>query len=208
MSISTERARAAHKKPPSVRQVRRAHGIVDAPSATDLLRKDHREVEALFKAFKRSDSSADKQQLAKKITTALKIHAQIEEEIFYPAFIEATDQKSLHDEALVEHDSAKKLIADIEGGAGGDPLFDAKVNVLSEMIKHHVKEEERFGGMFSKARMAKMDLRALGALLAARKQELTKKPTKRGSRARAPKQLLGAAYARGKGAASAGRRPA
>jgi hemerythrin superfamily protein len=193
MSISTERARAARKKPPSVRQVRRAHAIADAPSATDLLRKDHREVEALFKAFKRADSSADKQQLAKKITTALKIHAQIEEEIFYPAFIEATGQKSMHDEALVEHDSAKKLIAEIEGGAGGDPLFDAKINVLAEMIKHHVKEEERFGGMFSKARMARMDLRALGALLAARKQELAQQPAKRVSRRRAPKQLRGAA---------------
>ena len=92
MSISTERARTARKKPPSVRQVRRAHGITDAPGATDLLAQGSPEVEALFKAFKRSDSSADKQQLAKKITTALKIHAQIEEEIFYPAFIEATGQ--------------------------------------------------------------------------------------------------------------------
>ena len=76
------------------------------------------------------------------------------------------------------------------------------------MIKHHVREEERFGGMFSKARMAKMDLRALGALLAARKQELSQPPAKRASRGRAPKRLLGAAYARTKNAPPAGRRPA
>ena len=143
-----------------------------AQDATALLKADHREVEGLFKSFERADAAAEKLSLAKKICKALKVHAQIEEEIFYPAFIEATDEQDLHDEALVEHEGAKKLIAEIESGSPGDELFDAKVTVLSEMIKHHVQEEEQRGGMFSKARSAKMDLEALGAKLAARKQEL------------------------------------
>ena len=159
-------------KQPSVRQIRHAAGIEKPQSATALLKADHREVEGFFKAFKRSESAQDKQALAKRICAALELHARIEEEIFYPAFLAATGEAAMHAEALVEHDSAKKLIAEIETAEAGDVSFDAKVNVLSEMIKHHVREEEGFGGMFVKARIAKMDLQALGALLEARKREL------------------------------------
>ncbi len=160
------------KKQPSLRQIRFAAGIRKAQSAIALLKADHREVEGYFKAFKRAGSLEEKESLAKKICAALKIHTQIEEEIFYPAFIEATGEKAIHDEAIVEHDGAKKLIAEIENRGQGDSMFDARVTVLSEMIKHHVREEEGFGGMFSKARSAKMDLLAVGTLLDARKQEL------------------------------------
>ncbi len=97
------------------------------------------------------------------------MHAQIEEEIFYPAFIEATDDKDLHHEAVVEHAGAKKLIAEIQKSSPADDYFDAKVKVLSEMIKHHVKEEEQRDGMFAEAKKADMDLGALGAKMAARK---------------------------------------
>jgi hemerythrin superfamily protein len=173
------------KKQPSVRQLKQAAGIKEPRSAIALLKADHREVEALFKSFKSSKSAADKQTLAKKICEALKLHTRIEEEIFYPAFIKATGRKELHNEALVEHEGAKKLIAEIEGSPAGDPLFDAKLKVLSEMIKHHVKEEERFSGMFFQARIAGMDLRALGILLEARKQELTRGSQKR--RAKTPR---------------------
>jgi hypothetical protein len=182
--MATTRKRSKEKQP-STRQVRFAAGIENPQNAIALLKGDHREVEGFFKSFKRSDSAADKQVLAKKICDALKLHARIEEEIFYPAFIQATGAQQIHDEAIVEHDGAKKLIADIEGGAAGDPLFDAKVTVLAEMIKHHVREEERFGGMFSKARMAKMDLLALGALLEARKRELVREPSAK--RAKTPR---------------------
>jgi len=176
------------KKLPGVRQIRRAAGIKEPKSAIVLLKADHREVEAFFKAYKQSESEAEKQTLAKKICDALKVHTRIEEEVFYPAFLKATGEESIHDEALVEHDGAKKLIAEIEKSALGDRMVDARVSVLSEMIKHHVKEEEGFGGMFSKARRAKMDFMALGALLEARKQELTrdapaqKNKTPRGTR--------------------------
>ena len=175
--------KAAAKKLPGVRQIRRAAGIKEPKSAIVLLKADHREVEALFRAYKRSDSGAEKRALANKICEALKIHTRIEEEIFYPAFLKATGQESIHDEALVEHDGAKKLVAEIENTAPGDRMVDARVSVLSEMIKHHVKEEEGFGGMFSKARQAKMDMMALGALLEARKKELTRhEPAKRSNK--------------------------
>jgi len=196
-------------KQPSVRQVKRAAGITEPKSAIQLLKADHREVEGLFKAFKSSKSTGEKQGLAKKICEALKVHTRIEEEIFYPAFIEATGNEDLHNEALVEHQGAKRLIEEIEGSAGGDPLFDARVKVLSEMIKHHVKEEERFSGMFTKARMAGMDLRALGILLEARKQELTRPSSKR--RAKTPANtrapfMGAAALARSRPAKMHGRR--
>ena len=166
-------------KRPGVRQMKQAAGIEEPQNAIQFLRADHRAVEALFKAFKKSESTTEKQSLAKRICAALKLHARLEEEIFYPAFIQATGNKELHNEALVEHQGAKALIAEIEEGAADDALFDAKVKVLSEMIKHHVKEEERFNGMFTKARVARMDLRALGILLEARKQELTRESPKR-----------------------------
>jgi hemerythrin superfamily protein len=182
-------------KPPSVRHVRRAAGIEEPKNALELLRADHREVEKLFRAFKRAGSADEQQTLAKAICTALTIHARIEEEIFYPAFIEATGNKELHAEAIVEHEGAKRLIADIESSAAGDDLFEARVNVLSEMIKHHVKEEERFNGMFAKARRAGMNLLAVGVLLEARKQELEGKPQARAARQplKAPPELVGAA---------------
>jgi hypothetical protein len=140
--------------------------------AIALLKADHREVEGWFKQFEKARDDGRKSNLATKICNALKVHTQIEEELFYPAFIEATQEEDLHHEAIVEHDGAKKLIAEIEASAPGDDYFDAKVTVLSEMIKHHVKEEEQRGGLFAKARSSDLDLSALGAALAERKQAL------------------------------------
>jgi hemerythrin superfamily protein len=194
MSIKSSRRKEPRTRPPGVRQIRRAEQLTKPTSAVALLRADHREVEALFKEFKRADTATDKHAIAQRICAALTVHARIEEEVFYPAFIAATGEQAIHDEAVVEHDGAKKLIAEIEGSAPRDALYDAKVNVLSEMVKHHVKEEERFGGMFFKARLAKMDLAAVGALLQARKQAITREPTatrreppETRRRARAPK---------------------
>ena len=136
------------------------------------MKADHREVEGWFEQFEKAGSDAKKQELAQKICMALEAHTTIEEEIFYPAFLEATDEKDIHHEAEVEHDGAKKLIAEIEAAAPDDDYYDAKVSVLSEMIKHHVKEEEKRGGMFSKARESDMDLEALGAQLQQRKEEV------------------------------------
>jgi hemerythrin superfamily protein len=140
--------------------------------AIGLLKADHRQVEQWFEAFEKTRSDDKKQDLAARICKALTVHTTIEEEIFYPAFLEATADKDTHHEAEVEHAGAKNLIAQIQGSGPDDDYFDSKVKVLSEMIKHHVKEEEQRGGMFAEAKQSDMDLAALGAQLAARKKEL------------------------------------
>lgn len=142
------------------------------PDAIALLKADHRQVEQWFESFAKARSSERKRQLASNICAALRVHTAIEEEIFYPAFIEATGDKDTHHEAVVEHAGAKNLIAEIQAMSASDDYYDAKVTVLSEMIKHHVKEEEQPGGMFSEAKKSDMDLHALGEQLLARKQEL------------------------------------
>jgi hemerythrin superfamily protein len=142
--------------------------------AVQLLKSDHRQVEEWFEEFEKSRSDAKKQKLATQICSALKVHTAIEEEIFYPAFLEATGDDEMNDEAWVEHDGAKKLIAEIEAGGPGEDKWDAKVHVLSEMIKHHVKEEEKRDGMFAKAKQADMDLDELGAEMATRKAQLSR----------------------------------
>jgi hemerythrin superfamily protein len=158
-------ARAKAKKKLSKKRV--------APrDAIGLLKADHRQVEVWFEQFEKTRSDDKKADLAKKICLALKVHTQIEEEIFYPAFIEATSDEDMHHEAVIEHDGAKKLIAEIESLGPSDEYFDARVTVLSEMIKHHVKEEEQREGMFAEAKDSKMDLVALGEQLAVRKEEL------------------------------------
>jgi hypothetical protein len=79
------------------------------------------------------------------------------------------------DEAFVEHQGAKNLIAEIEGMKPSDDLYDAKVKVLGEYIKHHVKEEEQPGGIFAQAKRGDEDLDAMGERLKARKEELMAK---------------------------------
>ncbi|WP_395645932.1 hemerythrin domain-containing protein [Terricaulis sp.] len=146
-----------------------------APDAIKLLKDDHAQVEDWFDDFEKTNSASKKGKLAKQICTALKVHTQIEEEIFYPACREAGIEQDMMDEADVEHDGAKKLIAEIEAGKPGDDHWDAKVTVLGEMIRHHVKEEEQRDGMFAKAKKADIDLDVLGQQMAARKQELMKR---------------------------------
>jgi hemerythrin superfamily protein len=150
---------------------RRASKSVPAKDAIALLKADHRQVEEWFGEFEKTRNNTRKWTLAKQICTALKVHTQIEEEIFYPAFLEATEDEDMHHEAEVEHTGAKRLIADIESRTS-DEYFDARVTVLSEMIKHHVKEEEQPDGMFAKARRSEMDLDEIGEQLQARKSEL------------------------------------
>jgi hemerythrin superfamily protein len=140
--------------------------------AVALLKADHRQVEEWFESFEKSRSDDKKADLARRICEALRVHTTIEEEIFYPAFLEAAGDTEIHHEAEVEHEGAKQLISQIEASNPSDEYFDAKVKVLSEMIKHHVREEEKRGGMFAKAKAAGMDLEALGEQLMERKSEL------------------------------------
>ena len=164
--------RSSKSKSKRGRKTARRTSVRLSPDAVVLLKADHREVSDWFAQFESSRSSRRKQELAGKICKALTVHTQIEEEIFYPAFLAATRDKDMHHEAAVEHDGAKKLIAQIEASGPNDDYYDAKVKVLSEMIRHHVNEEEQRGGMFAKARRSSMDLKALGGQLKARKDEL------------------------------------
>jgi hemerythrin superfamily protein len=173
---------------PSRTSTKARRGITrrEKPDAVSLLKADHRQVEGWFEEFEKARSGSRKNELAARICTALRVHTTIEEEIFYPAFIEATQEEDIHHEAIVEHAGAKTLIEQIEASGPEDDFFDAKVSVLSEMIKHHVKEEEQRGGMFAKAKQADMDLKALGEQLAARKSELMSSELQ-GSGKRAPR---------------------
>jgi hypothetical protein len=140
--------------------------------ATHILAADHRAVEALFEEFEKANGTERKAKIAVRICTELKIHAQIEEEIFYPALKGKIDDDLLK-EAYVEHDGAKILINEIVASGPSDEFFEAKVTVLSEEIKHHVKEEEKqHDNMFQQARAADVDLDALGERMLARREEL------------------------------------
>jgi hemerythrin-like domain-containing protein len=139
-------------------------------SAITLLKQDHREVENFFEQYEDLDNSRAKAELARKICNALKVHTQIEEEIFYPAARKATGDEDLLDEALVEHAGAKHLISEIESMKVGDDLYDAKIRVLGEQIKHHVKEEEE--ELFPEIENSEMDVAAVGNQLADRKAKL------------------------------------
>jgi len=150
---------------------RRGRGAA-AKDAIALLKADHKRVTGWFEQFRKARGADRKGKLAGQICQALKIHTTIEEEIFYPAFLTATQDEDKHHEAEVEHAGAKKLIAEIEGMSSGDEYFNAKVKVLSEMIRHHVQEEEKPGGMFAEARKSGMDLDDIGERLKARKATL------------------------------------
>jgi len=144
--------------------------------AVELLTKQHREVEDLFEQFEKlgDNAKAKKKQLANQICQALIMHTMIEEEIFYPATRAAGEEQEetedMIDEAVVEHASAKDLIAQIQEMDPEDDLYDAKVKVLSEMIDHHVEEEEK--EMFPKTRKLKLDLKVLGQEMKARQEEI------------------------------------
>lgn len=139
-------------------------------NAVEMLKADHRKVEELFEKYEKARGK--KADIAKKICLELIVHAMLEEEIFYPACREAGVEDDMMDEAAVEHDGAKMLIAELEHGSPDDEYYDAKVKVLSEEIKHHVKEEEKRDGVFAQAKSKGVDLDALGEQMAARKKEL------------------------------------
>jgi len=137
--------------------------------AIALLKADHRKVEEIFAAFEKATSKTRKQALAEQACLELKVHTVLEEEVFYPA-CRGQIEEDLLNEAYVEHDGAKVMINEIEAASPDDDFYDAKVKVLSEMIEHHVEEEEkRSEGMFSKARAAGLDMDALADAMRARK---------------------------------------
>jgi hemerythrin superfamily protein len=142
--------------------------------AVEILKNDHKDVDALFDQYeskKEESRSADKIEIALAICRALTVHAAIEEEIFYPTVRKhGEEMKKLVDEAAVEHQSLKDIIGRLESASPSDPLYDAGVKVLSEYVKHHVKEEE--SELFPKVRASDIDLEGLGHRMQARKAQL------------------------------------
>jgi hypothetical protein len=150
---------------------RTTEGQAPADDAFEILEHDHREVEEWLDEYDElPEKDRRKAELAQKICMALEVHAQIEEEIFYPRAREATKDDDLIDEAIVEHATVKNLISEIEEMEIGEELYDAKMRVLGEMVKRHIREEEE--ELFPELQSSKMDLRAVGKELAERKEEL------------------------------------
>ena len=149
----------------------------DQVNAIDLLKKDHDDVNALFKDYEmlaEDDGDAgDRRALSTQICGMVAVHAMIEEEIFYPAARKAGVDEDLLDEADIEHGSAKQLIAEIGAADPADSHYDARVKVLGEYIRHHVKEEE--SELFPACRKSDMDMAELGARLKTRKSQLMRK---------------------------------
>lgn len=141
-----------------------------AKDAIALLKADHKAVDALFANFAKTRSAAKKKTLVQQICNELSVHAQVEEEIFYPAVKAALKDKKLIPEAVVEQATMKDLIGQLQGAEPDGETYDAKVMVLCEYVKHHVKEEH--AQMFPKAKATRLDMVALGNQLAARKLEL------------------------------------
>lgn len=164
--------------------------------AIALLKSDHRTVEELFDRFESTNGKATKARIARQVCMELIVHSTIEEEIFYPAVKDAVDEE-IYDEAYVEHDGAKVLIAEILAGSPDDEFYDAKVKVLSEMIKHHVKEEEQRDGMFAQAKKGDVDMQSLGQQLANRKAALAAEFKRNGMPPPETRAMKGAELRRG-----------
>jgi hemerythrin superfamily protein len=142
----------------------------NASLAVELLMTDHREVEALFKAYAREESEQGRRGVATSICAALALHAQVEEQLFYPFVREQIAATGLVDEAEVEHRSLKDLIAQIQDSPNVDEKFDARIHVLKEYVQHHVEEEEN--EIFPKLKNMKPDLDELGQEMHQLKQSL------------------------------------
>src|SRR5437870_729629 len=138
--------------------------------AIAILKKDHDTVKALFDDFEKAEKTAAREKIIDQAVTALKIHAVLEEEIFYPT-VRAHVGTKVMNEADEEHHVAKVLITELDRGANSDHR-DAKFNVLAESVRHHIKEEEN--EMLPKAKELDIDFEALGQRMLDRKAELKK----------------------------------
>jgi hemerythrin-like domain-containing protein len=154
----------------------RSHKSHKSPSqmdAIELLMEDHKKVQKVFKEFEKSKDEMDearKGDIVRQCCADLKIHTQLEEEIFYPAARDAVEDEELLDEAEVEHASAKQLIDELEQMEPGEELYDARFTVLGEYVNHHIKEEEH--SLFPEVRKAKLDLDELGRRMLQMKEKL------------------------------------
>lgn len=143
--------------------------FLKANPAVSLLKEDHDRVKGLFDQFEAAKGRAAKVKIVRLALTELKVHAAIEEELFYPA-VRKPLGKEIMNEADEEHHVAKLLIAELDEMDGSESHFDAKFHVLTENVRHHIEEEE--GEMLPKAKGVKLDFEALAEKMAARKEKL------------------------------------
>jgi hypothetical protein len=191
-------ARKSARRKPSRAPARRS-GRKAGDDAVALLKADHRKVEGLFKKAEKAKGGA-KEKLVEQICNELVIHTMLEEEIFYPACRGEDVEEDMMDEAQVEHDGAKVLINDLLSSGSDSPMYDAKVMVLSEYIKHHVKEEEKARtGVFAEAKRKGVDVKALGAEIKARKMELMQQAESEGLPRPEPKSMAAGPRSNGSG---------
>ena len=148
-----------------------AQKIDPEQDAIDMLKRDHRKVEALFKQFKGADDKRSQKSLARQICTELEIHAKIEEKLFYPAAKKEADEAADEvNEGIVEHEGIKRLVKQLSTMNASEELFESRMTVLEEYVKHHVKEEE--SSMFPKIVESDLDLKAIGQRMIAEKRKL------------------------------------
>jgi hemerythrin superfamily protein len=164
-------APATRRSPAKPARTPATRGGIDAIA---LLKADHQRVSQMYDQYEATRSTAKKKALVASICLELSVHAQVEEEIFYPAVKAALKDKEMVPEAQVEHATLKELIAQVKDKEPDGEMFDAKIKVMSEYTKHHVKEEQN--EMFPKAKQSKLDMKELGARIAARKEELMADP--------------------------------
>ena len=152
------------------------------PNAFTMLKADHVKVKELFDKFEESTTSAERQELVADTLQELKIHASVEEQVFYPALRrEMEDEEGLMDEADEEHHVAKFLIAELEQMQGDEEHWEAKFKVLAENVRHHIKEEE--GEIFPQARKTNIDFVVLGEQMAQLKETLAEQGVPDGAEA-------------------------
>jgi len=166
----TAAAKATRKAPAKTSRASTSSG----QDAIALLRADHKKVSELYAQYETTRSPAKKKALVATICLELSVHARVEEEIFYPAVKAALKDKEMIPEAQVEHASLKELIAQVKDKEPDGEMFDAKIKVMSEYTKHHVKEEQN--EIFPAAKKTRLDMQDLGAQIAARKEELMANP--------------------------------
>jgi hemerythrin superfamily protein len=140
------------------------------PSATQMIRQDHKKVEGIFKKFEQTKAAQAKRRLAENAMAELEVHAALEEEIFYPAVKREVDDGSMIQEALEEHQTVKQLISELRGMEEADDEFESQFSQLVENVQHHVEEEEN--EMLPKVEESELDLNSLGEQMSQRKQEL------------------------------------
>jgi hemerythrin superfamily protein len=139
------------------------------PEPLQMLKDDHERVKSMFDDFRKAESPEEKESLAERICEDLTLHAELEETCFYPAIREAIEEEELVNEADVEHATAKDLIAKIQACDSSDQHFSAMVNVLGEVVKHHIQEEE--GDIFKQTKKADLDMEALAQRMAEFKRD-------------------------------------